>query len=234
MNTVQNKYKPKAKVLVAEDDISVAKTIEYNLLKEGYEVYIVNDGDNVLDYAKVILPDVILVVWMLPGMQGTTICSLLRADQSTANTPIIMISSKDAEFDKVVGLEHGADDYITKPISPIELAARIKAILRRIRPSFVEKKLSYSNIEIDLNACTVYRNGYELKLSPIEFQILHVLVEYPKKVFSREALIERIWGDEADVDERTIDVHITRLRKHLMKFGDDVIKTVRMIGYKLG
>jgi two-component system phosphate regulon response regulator PhoB len=233
MNTVQNKYKPKAKVLVAEDDISIAKTIEYNLLKEGYEVYIVNDGDNVLDYAKVILPDVILVDWMLPGMQGTTICSLLRADQSTANTPIIMISSKDAELDKVVGLEHGADDYITKPISPIELAARIKAILRRIRPSFVEKKLSYSNIEIDLNACTVYRNGYELKLSPIEFQILHVLVEYPKKVFSREALIERIWGDEADVDERTIDVHITRLRKHLMKFGDDVIKTVRMIGYKL-
>jgi two-component system phosphate regulon response regulator PhoB len=233
MNTVQNKYKPKAKVLVAEDDISIAKTIEYNLLKEGYEVYIVNDGDNVLDYAKVILPDVILVDWMLPGMQGTTICSLLRADQSTANTPIIMISSKDAELDKVVGLEHGADDYITKPISPIELAARIKAILRRIRPSFVEKKLSYSNIEIDLNACSVYRNGYELKLSPIEFQILHVLVEYPKKVFSREALIERIWGDEADVDERTIDVHITRLRKHLMKFGDDVIKTVRMIGYKL-
>lgn len=233
MNTVQNKYKPKAKVLVAEDDTSIAKTIEYNLLKEGYEVYIVNDGDNVLDYAKVILPDVILVDWMLPGMQGTTICSLLRADQSTANTPIIMISSKDAELDKVVGLEHGADDYITKPISPIELAARIKAILRRIRPSFVEKKLNYSNIEIDLNACSVYRNGYELKLSPIEFQILHVLVEYPKKVFSREALIERIWGDEADVDERTIDVHITRLRKHLMKFGDDVIKTVRMIGYKL-
>jgi two-component system phosphate regulon response regulator PhoB len=233
MNTVQNKYKPKAKVLVAEDDTAIAKTIEYNLLKEGYEVYIVNDGDNVMDYAKVILPDVILVDWMLPGMQGTTICSLLRADQSTANTPIIMISSKDAELDKVVGLEHGADDYITKPISPIELAARIKAILRRIRPSFVEKKLNYSNIEIDLNACSVYRNGYELKLSPIEFQILHVLVEYPKKVFSREALIERIWGDEADVDERTIDVHITRLRKHLMKFGDDVIKTVRMIGYKL-
>lgn len=233
MNTVQNKYKPKAKVLVAEDDLSIAKTIEYNLLKEGYEVYIVNDGDNVLDYAKVILPDVVLLDWMLPGMQGTTVCSLLRADQSTANTPIIMISSKDAELDKVVGLEHGADDYITKPISPIELAARIKAILRRIRPSFVEKKLAYGNIEIDLNACTVYRNGYELKLSPIEFQILHVLVEYPKKVFSRESLIERIWGDEADVDERTIDVHITRLRKHLMKFGDDVIKTVRMIGYKL-
>lgn len=233
MTSQSNKYKQKTKIVVVEDDVSIAKTIEYNLLKEGYDVYIVNDGDGLMDYIKVISPDVVLIDWVLPGMQGTTICSLLRNDKVTANIPIIMISSKQEEIDKVVGLEHGADDYITKPISPIELIARIKAILRRIRPALVEKRLLYMDIEIDLNACSVTRNGYYVKLSPIEYQILQLLMEYPKKVFSREVLIQRIWGDDADVDERTIDVHITRLRKHLMVFGNDVIKTVRMVGYKL-
>ena len=142
MDTPNNsKYKSKAKVLVAEDDKSIAKTIEYNLIRAGYEVHIVSDGDNVLDHAQSISPDIMLVDWMLPGMHGTTICSLMRADKNTANIPIIMISSKGEELDKVIGLEHGADDYITKPISPIELIARIKAILRRIRPAFSEQKL---------------------------------------------------------------------------------------------
>lgn len=233
MNMISNKYKQKIKIMIVEDDISIAKTIEYNLLKEGYDVYIVNDSDGIIDYIKVILPDIILIDWMLPGMQGTTICSLLRGDKATANIPIIMISSKQEELDKVVGLEHGADDYITKPISPIELLARIKAILRRIRPAFVEQKLTYLDIEIDLNSCVVTRNGHSMKLSPIEYQLLQLFMSYPKKVFSRLALIERVWGHDADVDERTIDVHITRLRKHLMMYGTDVIKTVRMMGYRL-
>ena len=227
-----NKYTSKPKVLVAEDDISIAKTIEYNLHKEGYEVYIVSDGDSVVDYAKSVCPDIMLIDWMLPGMHGTTICNLMRTDKDTSNIPIIMISSKGEELDKVVGLENGADDYITKPISPIELSARIKAILRRIRPSFSEKKLSYEDIEMDLHACSVYRRGVEIILSPIEFQLLQVFIEYPNHVFSREKLIERIWGDNADVDLRTIDVHITRLRKHLMRAGKDLIHTIRMVGYK--
>ncbi len=233
MDTQNNsKYKSKAKVLVAEDDKSIAKTIEYNLIRAGYEVHIVSDGDNVLDNAQSISPDIMLVDWMLPGMHGTTICSLMRADKNTANIPIIMISSKGEELDKVIGLEHGADDYITKPISPIELIARIKAILRRIRPAFSEQKLCYEDIEVDLNSFSVYRNGFEINLSPIEFQLLQAFIEYPNQVFPREKLIERIWGHDVDVDVRTVDVHITRLRKHLMKTGRDLIHTVRMIGYK--
>ncbi len=227
-----NKYKSKPKVLVAEDDQSIAKTIEYNLCKAGYEVYIVSDGEYVLDQAKSISPDIMLIDWMLPGMHGTTICRLMRADKHTGNIPIIMISSKGEDLDKVIGLDHGADDYITKPISPIELLARIKAILRRIRPAFSEQKLSYEDIEMDLNAFTVYRGDTEIVLSPIEFQLLQVFIEHPNHVFSREKLIERIWGDNIDVDVRTVDVHITRLRKHLMKSGTDLIHTVRMIGYK--
>ncbi len=226
------KYKSKPKVLVAEDEEAIAKTIKYNLCKAGYEVHIVSDGDNVLDHAKSISPDIMLIDWMLPGMHGTTICSLMRADKDTANIPIIMISSKGDELDKVVGLDHGADDYITKPISPIELLARIKAILRRIRPAFSEKKLSYEDIEMDLSACTVYRGGMEIVLSPIEFQLLQAFIEYPNYVFSREKLIERIWGEDANVDARTVDVHITRLRKQLMRGGKDLIHTIRMIGYK--
>ena len=193
MDTPNNsKYKSKAKVLVAEDDKSIAKTIEYNLIRAGYEVHIVSDGDNVLDHAQSISPDIMLVDWMLPGMHGTTICSLMRADKNTANIPIIMISSKGEELDKVIGLEHGADDYITKPISPIELIARIKAILRRIRPAFSEQKLCYEDIEVDLNSFSVSRNGFEINLSPIEFQLLQAFIEYPNQVFPREKLIERI------------------------------------------
>lgn len=230
---ITNNNKIKAKILVAEDDVAIAKIIQHNLMRDGYEVRVVSNGDYILDSAKAFMPDVILLDWMLPGMQGTKICSLIRFDKETANIPIIMISSKDSEADKVVGLEHGADDYITKPISPVELNARIKAMLRRLRPMLIERKLAYRDIEIDLNSCVVQVKGLSVKLSPIEFNILQILMEYPKKVFSREVLIERVWGERVDVDVRTIDVHITRLRKHLAKLGHDIIKTVRTMGYKI-
>ena len=221
------------KVMVVEDDISISKTIEYNLKKDGCEVAVFSSGENLLQYVKVIQPDILLIDWMLPGIPGTAICSIVRQDNATSNIPIIMISSKKDDVDKVLGLEHGADDYITKPISPPELIARIRAILRRTRPALVEKKIQYLDIMIDLNSCSVARNGHLIKLSPIEFQILQVLIEYPKKVFSRDKLIEIVWGDDTEVDERTIDVHITRLRKSLGMFGRDIIQTVRMIGYKI-
>ena len=230
---ITNNNKIKAKILVAEDDVAIAKIIQHNLMRDGYEVRVVSNGDYILDSAKAFMPDVILLDWMLPGMQGTKICSLIRFDKETANIPIIMISSKDSEADKVVGLVHGADDYITKPISPVELNARIKAMLRRLRPMLIERKLAYRDIEIDLNSYVVQVKGLSVKLSPIEFNILQILMEYPKKVFSREVLIERVWGERVDVDVRTIDVHITRLRKHLAKLGHDIIKTVRTMGYKI-
>ncbi len=232
----KKKYNSKLKILVAEDDKSIAKTVEYNLKKNGYEVEIVSDGDDVVDTVHLIEPDVILLDWCLPGITGIKICAMLRSNDATANIPIIMISSKDEDLDKVSGFEHGVDDYITKPFSQVELLARIKAILRRIRSAFVERKLKYLDIEMDMNECTVRRNNIIIKLSPIEYQILQILMEYPKKVFSRSSLIARVWGEDNDVDERTVDVHITRLRKHLINCsssGIDVIKTVRMMGYKL-
>ena len=221
------------KVIIIEDDISIAKTIEYNLKKEGCQVNIVSNGDNLLSYIKIVQPDIVLIDWMLPGISGTTICSILRQNKETANIPIIMVSSKTDDLDKVLGLEHGADDYIVKPISPPELIARIRAILRRTMQSLVEKKLQYLDIIIDLDSCVVTRNGSVLKLTPIALQLLQVLMEYPKKVFSRHKLIENIWSNNAEVDERTIDVHIARLRKELIRFGRDVIQTVRMVGYKI-
>ena len=233
MSTIHEKYNSKPKVLVVEDDITIAKIIEYNLVKAGYIVSLVHDGDHVIDYAKSSIPYIILVDWILPGLQGTTICKLLRSLPETANIPIIMISSKDGELDKVDGLDHGADDYIGKPIAPIEMLARIKAILRRTRPSLIVSKIQYRNIEIDLYSYDVLINNQKVKLSPIEFQVLKIFVEYPKKVFTREDLIRNIWSENDDVCERTLDVHISRLRKHLLKYGMGVIHTIRGIGYKM-
>lgn len=230
---MKSKYKQQIKVIIIEDDIAIAKTIEYNLKKSGCKVKILSTGEDLLSYIKIIQPDILLIDWMLPGIPGTTICGIVRQNIETANIPIIMVSSKTDDIDKVLGLEHGADDYITKPISPPELIARIRAILRRTRPSLVENTLSYLDIIIDLETFVVTRNNFLVTLTPIALQLLRLFMAYPRKVFTRDQLIEKIWGNNAEVDERTIDVHITRLRKELMRFGRDVIQTVRMIGYKI-
>lgn len=229
----KQKYQQKIKVIVVEDDVSVAKTIQYNLVKEGFDVNIVADSDGLMSYVKVIQPDIILIDWVLPGIPGTAICSMLRKDRDTANIPIIMISARKDDIDKVIGFEHGADDYITKPISQPELIARIKAILRRSRPVLVDKRIEYLDLLMDLNSFDVFRNGHLIKLPPTEFQILQLFMEYPRKVFTRSKLIERVWGDDPNVNENTITVHITRLRKNLSLFGRDLIQTVRNVGYKL-
>lgn len=237
MNEPNSKNKTlKPLVLLVEDDHSIANVISYNLQKEGYKVTVVTDGEAAIAVAQEETPDVILLDWMLPRKSGIEVCMALRSIENTANIPIIMISTKDDDLDKVTGLERGADDYITKPFSPIELAARMRAVLRRIRPAFADKKLRFEDIEMDLSSYTVMRAGSQIRLAPIEFQILQALMENPKRVLSREVLIARIWTANASVDQRTVDVHITRLRKALINASPDkidMIQTIRLAGYKL-
>jgi two-component system phosphate regulon response regulator PhoB len=225
----------KPSILVVDDEESISTVIKYNLQKEGYRVNTISDGNEALKYAQENKPDLILLDWMLPSIPGVEICRRLREEPDTANIPIIMVSARTEEFDRITGLDRGADDYIIKPFSPAELIARIKAILRRMRPAFSNKILTFDDMEMDLLSHTVIRDGGEVKLAPLEFQILQILMEHPNRVLSREALIDKIWGDEA-VGSRTVDVHITRLRKALLRqslTGEDIIKTVRLAGYTL-
>ncbi len=222
--------------MVVDDEESISTVIKYNLQKEGYRVQTVGDGYEALTIAQNSKPDLVLLDWMLPSMAGVEVCRKLRENPDTANIPIIMISAKSEEFDRITGLDKGADDYIIKPFSPAELIARIKAILRRMRPAFSSKILTFDDVEMDLLSHTVIRGGGEVKLAPLEFQILQIMMEHPNRVLSREALIDKIWGNEAYVGTRTIDVHITRLRKALLKqslSGEDIIKTIRLSGYTL-
>ncbi|MDA0938693.1 MAG: response regulator [Proteobacteria bacterium] len=226
----------KLTILLVEDDKSVAAVVAYNLQKGGYTVHVLHDGEGAVEWAKSFKPDLILLDWVLPGKSGMEICAELRAFHLTANTPIIMLSAKDQDFDKVAGLEEGADDYIVKPFSPVELMSRVKAILRRIRPAFAQNILSFYDIEMNLSSYSVTRGERNVKLAPIEFKILQIMLEQPEVVLGRSVLIEKIWGADIKVDPRTVDVHITRLRKALLNASADdidVIKTVRLAGYKL-
>lgn len=226
----------KPRVLIVEDDKAIATVMCYNLRKEGYEVTLVTDGEDGVETAKLEKPDIILLDWMLPSKSGVDICLTLRKFEETANIPIIMISAKDDDLDKVTGLERGADDYITKPFAPVELLARMRAVLRRIRPAIADKKMVFDDLEMDLSSCNVKRSNVDIKLAPIEFQILQTLMENPNRVLSRDSLINRVWGPDVEVDARTVDVHITRLRKALLKAssdGIDIIKTIRLAGYKI-
>ncbi|MDZ5761155.1 response regulator [Lyticum sinuosum] len=231
------KTKPlKFTVLLVEDDYSISSIISYILEKEGYKVISISDGGSAVEVACKESPDLILLDWMLPRKSGIDICTELRDIKETSNIPIIIISSKGDSIDKVTGLERGADDYMTKPFSSIELLARIRAVVRRIRPAFGDKKLVFNDIEMDLSSYSVSRSGKNIKLSFIEFQILRLLMESPEKVFSRDDFIIKIWDPNSNVDYRTVDVHITRLRKALIDACPEkgnVIETIRMAGYKL-
>lgn len=223
-------------ILVVEDEPSISSVIKYNLEKIGYRVHILEDGNKVLKYTIENYPALILLDWVLPSITGIEVCNLLRYNDVTANIPIIMISGRNEEYNKIEGLNKGADDYIVKPISPVELIARIKAVLRRIRPAFSDKILTFADIQLDLLNHTVTRDGGEVSLSPIEFQLLQIMIEQPNATQSREALTEKIWGENAKIKKRTIDVHITRLRHALLRkstTGEDVIKSVRNTGYIL-
>ncbi len=223
-----------AKILIVEDDPSLTELIKYNLESEGFSVEIEMDGEEGLYNAQDNAPDLILLDWMLPNLSGIEICRRLRRHKNTKNIPIIMLTAKGEESDKIRGLETGADDYITKPFSPKELIARIKAILRRIRPALSEQSLEYAGIEMDLASHKIKRDGVMIHLGPTEFNILKFLMENPCRVFSREQLLDMVWGNDIYVEVRTIDVHIRRLRKALNDGNkENLIRTVRSAGYSL-
>ena len=221
-------------VLVIEDEEAVASVIRYNLEKEGYMVMLSGDGAEGLEIIKKDRPDVVLLDRVLPSLSGIEVCRIVRETPEVAGTPIIIISAHGDEVDKIFGLDRGADDYLPKPFAPQELMARIRAVLRRIRPAFSNQTLKFHDIEMNLDTHTVMRFDHEVKLSPIEFKILHMLIEVPGRVFSRDTLMDKIWGGEVHVGVRTVDVHITRLRKALLEHGGlDFLRTIRLGGYAL-
>lgn len=222
------------KILVIEDDPSLTELIKYNLEQENYAVKIEMDGEEGLLTAQTELPDLILLDWMLPNLSGIEVCRRLRRGKSTKSIPIIMLTARSEENERIRGLDTGADDYITKPFSPKELVARIKAILRRIRPAFSEETLEYAGIVMDLSYRKIKRDGESIHLGPTEFNILKFFMENPRRVFSREQLLDMVWGNDIYVEARTIDVHIRRLRKALNEAGKpNIIRTVRSAGYSL-
>lgn len=222
------------RILVIEDDDAIATLIQYNLEKEGYDVAIAGDGEEGLVQTDERLPDLIVLDWMLPKVSGIEVCRRLRGRPETRNVPIIMLTARGEETDRVRGLDVGADDYLTKPFSVPELNARIRAVLRRIRPGLADDRLTHGDIVVDRVAHRVKRAGKEVHLGPTEYRLLDHLIQHPGRVFSREQLLDAVWGSDVYVEARTVDVHVGRLRKALMQDVDtDPIRTVRSAGYSL-
>ncbi len=220
-------------IMVIEDEEALALLLKYNLEKEGYDVAIESRGSKALAEIEKNLPSVILLDWMLPEMSGVDICKLIRSKPDIKNTPVIMLTAKGEEEDKVKGLSAGADDYVTKPFSIPELMARVKTQLRRVPEVQTIKELLFEDIRMDLVEKKVFRGENYIHLGPTEFRLLRMLMETPGKVFSREYLLKTVWGDNIYVESRTVDVHIRRLRKSLNDFGPDYIRTVRATGYAI-
>jgi two-component system phosphate regulon response regulator PhoB len=221
-------------VLIVEDEEALVELVSYNLEKEGYEIGIAYDGEEALLTIEERQPDIVLLDWMLPKLAGIEVCRRLRSKASTRNLPIIMLTAKSEEIDRIRGLDTGADDYMTKPFSMSELTARIRAVMRRIRPALADDKVEVGDISVDRAGHRVTRNGAEIHLGPTEFRLLDHFIQHPGRVFSREQLLDAVWGSDVYVETRTVDVHIGRLRKALSKGGgEDPIRTVRSAGYSL-
>jgi two-component system phosphate regulon response regulator PhoB len=221
-------------VLVVEDEDALATLLKYNLDKEGHEVAVASDGEEALVTIDERLPDLVVLDWMLPKVSGIEVCRRLRQKPETRNLPIIMLTARGEESDRVRGLDTGADDYIVKPFSMTELAARVRAVLRRIRPGLAEDRIANGALVIDRVAHRVKRDGKEVHLGPTEFRLLDYLMQHPGRVFSREQLLDAVWGADVYVEARTVDVHIGRLRKALNVDAEhDPIRTVRSAGYSL-
>ena len=221
-------------VLLVEDDASLAELLVYHLERAGHAVTHTADGEEALLLAREHVPDLVLLDWMIPNLSGIEVCRQLRRNQATANVPIIMLTARGEEDDRVRGLETGADDYITKPFSPRELVARVGAVLRRVRPALAGELLRYADIEMDTAAHKVRRGGQSVTLGPTEFRLLRHLLEHPGMVFSRERLLDAVWGRDSDIEARTVDVHIRRLRVAINGGGRaDIVRTVRSAGYAL-
>ncbi|MSO80854.1 MAG: phosphate regulon transcriptional regulatory protein PhoB [Alphaproteobacteria bacterium] len=221
-------------VLIVEDEPSLVELLSYNLERAGFAVAVARDGDEALLAVREKRPDVVLLDWMLPYVSGIEICRRMRRDSETRGVPVIMLTARGEEGDRVRGLDAGADDYITKPFSPGELVARVRAVLRRSRPSFDEEGLRYADIIMDLAARRVTRGDAMVPLGPTEFRLLRFFMEHPGRVFSREQLLDNVWGRDAYIEPRTVDVHIRRLRKAMnVDELPDLIRTVRSAGYAL-
>ncbi|MDO5613001.1 MAG: phosphate regulon transcriptional regulator PhoB [Paracoccus sp. (in: a-proteobacteria)] len=224
-----------SKVLVVEDESAQREVLQYNLEAEGFGVVMAENGDEALLLVAEEQPDLVVLDWMLPNVSGIEVCRRLKADPMTRPIPIIMLSARGDEGDRVRGLETGADDYMVKPYSVVELMARLRTQLRRTRPASMGERLSFDDIVLDAAEHRVFRSGQPLHLGPTEFRLLSTLMEKPGRVWTREQLLDRVWGRDIYVDTRTIDVHVGRLRKALMaNGGNNPVRTVRGTGYALG
>ncbi|MEZ5934490.1 MAG: phosphate regulon transcriptional regulator PhoB [Alphaproteobacteria bacterium] len=221
-------------VLLVEDEVPLQELLAYNFQRANFDVEQAFDGDQALDLVAERVPDLILLDWMLPRISGIELCRQFRRKPETANTPIIMITARTEESDSLRGLNTGADDYVTKPFSIEELIARMRAVLRRVRPAFAEELLSFADLTMDLGAHRVMRGDDVVHLSPTEFRLLRQLLERPGRVFSRDQLLDLVWGHDQDVELRTVDATIRRLRRALNENGrTDLLRTVRAVGYAL-
>lgn len=222
-------------ILVIEDEEAQRLILQHNLEEAGYEVICAEDGEIGWELITDYRPDLIVLDWMMPKLSGLELCRRIKSSAKTKNTPIIMLSARSEEVDRIRGLDIGADDYVSKPYSIKELLARIKGQIRRVSGAAVAEKLSFDGIELDMETYRVTRSGENIKLGPIEFKLLATFLEKPGKVWSRDALLDRVWGRDIYVDTRTVDVHIGRLRRALCKNGEeDLVRTVRGAGYALG
>ena len=225
---------PAPKLLLVEDDPALAELIEYRFKGEGYDVRLTGDGDEALLLAAEEAPDLVLLDWMIGGTSGIEVCRRLRREKTTAHVPIIMLTARGAEDDRIRGLETGADDYVTKPVSPRELIARVAAVLRRVRPALAGETLNVGDLALDTTAHKVVRRNRTLAIGPTEFRLLRHFMEHPGRVFSRDQLLDAVWGTGSEIELRTVDVHIRRLRKAIEIDGaPDPVRTVRSAGYAL-
>ncbi|MBL8553393.1 MAG: phosphate regulon transcriptional regulator PhoB [Phenylobacterium sp.] len=221
-------------VLVVEDEDALATLLDYNLMKEGFRVERAADGEEALLRVAEEPPDLVVLDWMLPKVSGVEVCRQLRAGSETRRTPVLMLTARGEEADKVRGLDTGADDYVVKPFAMSELVARIRALLRRTRPELMEERLEYADLVLDRARHRVTRGDKDVHLGPTEYRLLDFLMQRPGRVFSRERLLDAVWGANTYVEVRTVDVHVGRLRKALRREGEpDLIRTVRSAGYAL-
>jgi len=223
-----------ATILVVEDEPAIQELVSYNLELAGHRALRAENAERALEMVRTELPDLVVLDWMLPGMSGIEFARRLRSDKRTHGVPVIMLTARADEKDKLTGLESGADDYLTKPFSPRELNARVKAVLRRRAPQATDDAVEVDGLQLDPGSHRVTGNGQALSLGPTEFRLLHFLMTHAERVYSRTQLLDQVWGDHVFVEQRTVDVHIRRLRKALEATGHDrLIQTVRSAGYRL-
>ena len=223
-----------ANILLVEDEKSITTLIKYNLEKEGFKVYCSETGEDALKIIKEKIPDLVILDWMLPDTSGIDVCRQIKVDKKLKNIPVLILTAKGEPDDKIKGLEVGADDYVTKPFNNKELLLRIKSLIKRSKPSLLEDLGIFKDLKIDRMTRKVFRENKEIKLGPIEYKLLDFLIKSPQRVYSREQLLNNVWGENINVETRTVDVHIRRLRKAInIDKKNDLIRTVRSSGYSL-